>query len=311
MNILDIINKKKNNIDLTEEEINFFVTEYTISKKITDYQASSLLMAININGMSYDESYYLTKSFVNNSKTYSFDKKNILIDKHSSGGIGDKVTIILTPILLALGYDIAKISGRGLGYTGGTIDKLESIGVNFNYNFTKANNLFKKVRAVLLEQSDDLVPSDKMIYALRDTTSNIDSFPLIASSILSKKFIINSDYIFLDLKVGSGALFKNYKQSKKFSKLLLNIATKFNRKLFIELTFMDQPLGRCIGNKIEIRESIEFLKGKFRDKKLEELIKNFLLDIIITIDNNILKSEAIKKIDDILKTKKPYLEFER
>lgn len=310
MDILSIIDKKKKNKELTEEEIDFFVYQYTINKVIQDYQASSLLTAMNINGLSNNEIFYLTKSFINYSSKFNFDKNNeILIDKHSSGGIGDKVSIIIVPILLALGYKIAKISGRGLGFTGGTIDKLDSIKFKSDLSFNKANKIFKKIGSVLMQQTNDLVPSDKLIYALRDVTGNVDSPGLIVSSILSKKFVINSDYIFIDLKVGSGALANNLKKANELAKQMISVAKLMQRKICITLTNMNEPLGHFIGNFLEIKECINFLLNINVSNDLKEIIYEFTIKILLLTKKAKNKSNAIEMIDNVIGNKTAYKLF--
>ncbi len=310
MDILSIIDKKKNNKELTEEEIDFFVYQYTINKVIQDYQASSLLTAMNINGLSNNEIFYLTKSFINYSSKFNFDKNNeILIDKHSSGGIGDKVSIIIVPILLTLGYKIAKISGRGLGFTGGTIDKLDSIKFKSDLSFNKANKIFKKIGSVLMQQTNDLVPSDKLIYALRDVTGNVDSPGLIVSSILSKKFVINSDYIFIDLKVGSGALANNLKKANELAKQMISVAKLMQRKICITLTNMNEPLGHFIGNFLEIKECINFLLNINVSNDLKEIIYEFTIKILLLTKKAKNKSNAIEMIDNVIGNKTAYKLF--
>ena len=309
MSIVEIIKKKKEKFELTEQEIDFIVKSYVIDKSIADYHISALLMAFRLNGMTNNEIYYLTKAFINTSKLYQFDKKSIVIDKHSSGGVGDKITLIIQPILMALGFGICKISGRGLGHTGGTIDKLDAINFNSQLNFKKANEIFKKTNSVLLQQTDELVPADKLFYALRDVTSTIDTDGLIISSILSKKFVINSDYIFIDLKVGSGAIIANKKEAKIMANKMLEIASMFNRKLFIHLTNMDQPLGNAIGNAIEVIESVNFLNGKFESIKLKKFIYKMLINILILTKVAANKLIAKEMIDNSIKTKNAYNYF--
>ncbi len=284
MTILDLINKKKIGGELTEEEIDYFVKEFTINKSIKDYQASSLLMACRTMGLSTYETFYITKCFVKYSKTYDFKKgfeKQILIDKHSSGGVGDKVTLIIGPLLAALGYRTVKISGRGLGHTGGTIDKLDSIKVNTDVTEQLYKKWASKSNCIIMQQNDDLVPSDKVIYGLRDVTGTVDSYGLIASSILSKKFIINSDHIFIDLKVGTGALMKNKKDAIKLSKLMLDVAYLMKRNINISITSMDQPLGRAVGNLIEVVEAYDFLCGKSNTPQLSKLIEHIITEILL------------------------------
>lgn len=309
MNILDLINKKKIGNELTEQEIDFFVNEYTIMKKIPDYQASALLMAMRINGLSTYETYFLTKAFVKYSNKYNYKKmfpNQILIDKHSSGGVGDKVSIILAPLLASLNYRVIKISGRGLGHTGGTIDKLESIKVNTNIDDKEFKKITKKSNCILMSQTEALVPSDKMIYALRDVTGTVDSLGLITASILSKKFVFDNDYIFIDLKVGSGALMKTKKDAIKLAKLMSNVAFLMNKTIFVVITAMDQALGRAIGNYIEIQEAVDFLQGKETSQDLKELIYAFMTEILIKTKKvgNILQAHNI--VDDLIQSGKAY-----
>lgn len=311
MNILELIEKKKNNQALSEDEYIFFVNEF-VSGKIPDYQAAALLMAIRINGCSNEETYWLTKAMVNSGDTMHPVATNglqILIDKHSSGGVGDKVSLIISPILVALGYDVAKLSGRGLSFTGGTIDKLESIGVDANYDPINYQKQLNESHMFLMIQGTQIVPADKKIYALRDVTGTVDSWPLIASSIMSKKLAIQGDYIFLDLKVGSGAFCKTIDEAKLLAEKMLYIADRFNRKLVIELTNMSTPLGRCIGNRIEIKETLAFLQNQSDSTNLHDLIYQLLSNIMI--ETNVVQSKqtAVYKIDEVIRSGKAYQAF--
>lgn len=310
MNILEIINKKKNKIELNQQEIEFLVNGYTIDKTIADYQVSALLMAFRLNSMTNNEIYYLTNAFIKTSEQYIFTHgDNLIIDKHSSGGVGDKVSIILIPLLIALGYDIAKISGRGLGHTGGTIDKLDSIKMKTNLDMNQANNIFKACNVVMMQQTEELVPADKLFYALRDVTGTVDTTGLIVASILSKKFVLNSDYIFLDLKVGSGALLKTEQEANHISKIMLEIASLFKRKLFIHITSMEVSLGRAIGNSIEIKESIDFLLNKNETSNINELIYELTSDILIQTNKSKSKEQSYQMIKDVIESKKAYNAF--
>lgn len=311
MQILDLIEKKKNKFSLSKKEYFWFV-ELLVKNEIPDYQVSSLLMAIFINGMNDDELFNFTEALINNSKKINGIPNNFLnisIDKHSSGGVGDKVSLIISPILVALGYDVIKLSGRGLSFTGGTIDKLESIGISYEYNENNFQSLLDETHMILMLQSEDIVPGDKKLYALRDVTGTIDSFPLIAASIMSKKLIIENDYIFLDIKIGEGAFFKTIEKGEEFAKLVLKISKKFNRKTVIHLTNMNQPLGRTIGNAIEVKETIDFLQNKMESSNLKKLIYEFITDILI--DTNIAKNkiEATSKINEVIHNKKAYYSF--
>lgn len=306
MNILEIINKKKNNNELSYDEIKYAMHGFVFEKNIQDYQISSLLMAMRLTKTRKQEAYNLTKVLVDSSIKYNFEYDGIIIDKHSSGGVGDKLSLILTPILAALGYGVCKLSGRGLGHTGGTIDKLESVGVQTMFDNKQISKIFKKTNSFILQQSEQAVPIDKKLYALRDVTGTVDCYSLMASSILSKKLIVNSDYIFLDIKVGSGALIKKLSEAKKFSKILLDIATGFNRKLVIHITDMNDVLGSSVGNAIEIQEAIDFLLNVEQEKKLRELVYNFLIDILIITNKCKTKIEAFKIIEDVINSKKAY-----
>lgn len=270
MNMLDIITKKKNKEVLTHEELYYAFNGY-LNKEIPDYQMTSLLMAIVINGLTFEETFDLTKIFIDSGETFKFDKK--VCDKHSTGGIGDTVTLVAIPILGALNIPVVKISGRGLGITGGTIDKLESI-PGFNVNLTKEDyyNNLEKIGIVVGAQTNDLVPLDKVIYALRDVSGTTESIPLIASSIMSKKIACGADYILIDVKWGSGALVKTKKNAEVLSNYLIEIGKRFNRQVKTIISDMNEPLSTCIGNALEVEEAINVLKGeknKLRETSLE------------------------------------------
>lgn len=269
--IKEIIEKKKNGEILTKEEIIFFVDGFT-NGRIPDYQMSALLMAIVLKGMTNEETFYLTEAMINSGDTLDYsDIDGLIVDKHSSGGIGDKTTLIIVPIVASLGCKVAKMSGRGLGYTGGTIDKLESIkGFNCYLNPEEFKNSLKKIGAAIIAQTGNLVPADKKIYALRDVTGTVESIPLIASSIMSKKIASGADIIVLDIKVGSGAFMKNISDAEKLAQLSVDIGKRFNRKVVALLTNMDSPLGNAIGNKLEVKEAVNVLNGK-EDNELKEL----------------------------------------
>lgn len=276
MNIIDIILKKKNKLELTKEELAFAFNGY-LNKEIPDYQMSSLLMAITINGMTFEETVNLTDIFIKSGDKYSFNKK--VCDKHSTGGVGDTVTFIVAPIVASLGIPMAKMSGRGLGITGGTIDKLESI-PGYNINLTKEDyiNNIKKVGISIGAQTDNLVPLDKIIYALRDVTGTTESIPLIASSIMSKKIACGASYIVIDIKCGEGALLKNTSEAKKLSDWLIKIGEIFKVNVKTIITQMDEPLSSCIGNALEVLEAIEVLKGK--NCRLKEISCDVAANII-------------------------------
>lgn len=307
MSILEIIEKKKQKEILTAKEYGYLITNY-LNDQVKDYQISALLMAICLNGCVDQEVFDLTEAMLNSGekiKIHSKNKNKLIIDKHSSGGVGDKVTLILSPILACLGYDVAKISGRGLSFTGGTIDKLESVCAQTN--IADYQNLINKFHFFNAMQSENIVPADKKLYALRDVTGTVNSTALIASSIMSKKLAVNSDYIFLDIKVGDGAFCKTQRQAVQLSKLMLKIAKYFKREVIIHLTSMQQPIGKAIGNKIEILESLNFLENyKKGSEDLKILIQDFVIDILLDTKVAPSKSSAMKMYKEILLSQEPY-----
>ncbi len=309
MTILDIIENKKNKKELTKEEIDFFVNNYT-NNKIPDYQMSSLLMAILLNGMNLKEATFLTTSMMNTGKIIDLsDIKGIKVDKHSTGGVGDKVSLVLGPIVASIGVIFAKMSGRGLGHTGGTIDKLESIpGFSCYMDDSKFKKLLKKSNIAIIGQTDDLVPADKKLYALRDVTGTVNSMPLIASSIMSKKLATGSDAILLDVKCGSGAFMKTKEDAIELAKWMISIGKKLKKDVRAEITNMEQPLGKMIGNKNEILEALESLKGN-GDKRFMDLIYSSSIEMLLQSKIVKDKMEAKKLIDDSINSHKAYNKF--
>lgn len=304
MNMLDIITKKKNKEVLTHEELYYAFNGY-LNKEIPDYQMTSLLMAIVINGLTFEETFDLTKIFIDSGETFKFDKK--VCDKHSTGGIGDTVTLVAIPILGTLNIPVVKMSGRGLGITGGTIDKLESI-PGFNVNLTKEDyyNNLEKIGIVVGAQTNDLVPLDKVIYALRDISGTTESIPLIASSIMSKKIACGADYILIDVKWGSGALVKTKKAAEVLSNYLIEIGKRFNRQVKTIISDMNEPLSTCIGNALEVEEAINVLKGeknKLRETSLE--VAGNLASMYL----NISYEEAYNRASEVLDNNKAYEMF--
>ena len=272
MNILDIIENKKVNKELSKEEIEFFVNGYT-NNEITDYQAAALIMAICINGMTKEEILALTLAMANSGDILDLSdiSKNI-VDKHSTGGVGDKITLIVLPIIAALGIPVGKMSGRGLGITGGTIDKLESIpGYKTNISIEEFKQNIKDIGISLISQTMNLAPADKKIYALRDTISCTNSMPLIASSIMSKKIAAGANGIVLDVTCGKGAFMPNKESAKQLAKLMILIGKLAKRDTVCVLTNMDEPLGKNVGNSLEVIEAVECLHGNMR-KDVEEVV---------------------------------------
>lgn len=263
MRAVDIIEKKKRNTVLTKEEIDFMVQGYT-KDEIPDYQMSAFLMTIYFNGMATNEIANLTESFVNSGEKVDLSEiQGIKVDKHSTGGVGDKISLIVIPLVAETGIPVAKMSGRGLGHTGGTIDKLESIkGFKIELSNKEFIDNVNHHKMAIVGQTSNLTPADKKIYALRDVTATIDSIPLIASSIMSKKIASGADAIVLDVKVGSGAFMKNIEEATKLAETMVNIGKSLNRDTIAVITNMDQPLGYEVGNANEVKEAIKVLSGK-------------------------------------------------
>lgn len=262
MRAVDIIAKKRDKLPLSQDELDFIVQGFT-KKYIADYQMSAFLMACYLNGLSDDETFWLTEAMVNSGGIMDFSwLGRKIVDKHSSGGVGDKATLVLVPLVASAGLPVFKMSGRGLGHTGGTLDKLESIpGFSVIFSQDKAKKFIQKVGAVIVSASKDVAPADKEIYALRDVTGTVDSLPLIASSIMSKKIAGGADGIVLDVKVGSGAFIKDVSKAEKLARLMVDIGKHFNREMIALITDMNQPLGHMVGNNLEVEESIQCLAG--------------------------------------------------
>ena len=275
MNSSELIKKKRDGESLTEAEINFLISGYTESK-IPDYQFSAFLMAAFINGMNIEETSFLTKAMLHSGKVIALTSiKGKKIDKHSTGGVGDKTSLIIAPIAAAAGINVPMISGRGLGHTGGTLDKLESIpGFKTDLSISQYKSVLNKCGAVLIGQTSDIAPADKMIYALRDVTATVESIPLITASIMSKKLAEGIDGLVLDVKTGSGAFMKSQKDAEQLALSLIETAKVFNKNVIAFITDMNQPLGNYIGNWLEVCESIKVLKGE---------LKNDLYDLSLSL----------------------------
>lgn len=269
-NMYDIINKTKHKKELSREEISYLIDGY-VNDAIPDYQVSAWLMAVCLNGLSKNETFHLTDCMKKSGEILSWDCiDGVTADKHSTGGVGDKTTLIIAPIVASCGVKMPKMSGRGLGHTGGTIDKLESI-PNFNVNLCH-DDFIKCVNTVgcgIVSQSGNLTPADKKLYALRDVTATVDSIPLICSSIMSKKLAMNTDCIILDVKCGSGAFMKDISSATKLADLMVSIAKQSNKECSALITDMDAPLGYNVGNSLEVIEVIEVLKGNSKGNLLK------------------------------------------
>lgn len=313
MNIKDIINKKENKLELTKEEIEYVISNY-VNGSISDEDMTLLLNAITKNDMTTEETYNLTISMLNSGDKIDLSSiEGVKIDKHSTGGIGDKTTFVVLPLAASLGVKIAKMSGRGLGYTGGTIDKLESIP---GFKTTITNEEFIKevndINMAIVSQTENLVPADKKIYALRDVTGNVESIPLIASSIMSKKLASGSDKIVLDVKVGKGAFMKNIEDAKRLSRLMVDIGNNHGKETIAILTNMDYPLGNTVGNSLEVIDAIKTLEGK-GDKNFTNLciiLASYMVslsksisveDAIDMVKNNLYNGEGLKKFKEFVK----------
>ena len=307
--IVDIINKKRLGKELTYYEMEYFFNGY-LKGEIKDYQMSSLLMAICINGMTDEEIFCLTKIFVDSGDILEFpDIEGIKVDKHSTGGIGDKTTLVIAPIVASCGVPVVKMSGRGLGYTGGTIDKLESI-PGFKTRLTE-NQVLKQVKDIgiaLTGQTANLAPMDKVIYALRDVTGTVSSVPLIASSIMSKKIASGADKILIDIKVGKGALLRTRDEAKDLGELMIKIGKVYNREVRIKISDMNIPLGYCIGNSLEVIEAMDVLRGKDTTSNLAELCIELAVDMV-SMGKEIPKAAAYSLVMDSLNKGRAYQKF--
>lgn len=286
MNTLELIDKKKRNNPLTEDEIQYLIKKYT-NDEIPDYQMSSMLMAILINGMNDNETSWLTKAMVDSGDVIDLSSiEGFKVDKHSTGGIGDKISLLVAPILASLNIPVAKMSGRGLGITGGTVDKLESIN-GFHVELS-SDQFIKQVnehKIAIVGQSGNLTPADKKLYALRDVTGTVDSIPLIASSIMSKKIASGADGIVLDVKCGKGAFMKDLEHASELASTMISIGESLGRKVAVVITDMNQPLGHNIGNKLEVAEAHDFLSNY---KESEQ----GLLDVTIAISSKMYQLAA-------------------
>ncbi len=307
MNIIDIILKKKNKEELTEEEIKYVVEGFT-NGSICDYQMSSLLMAITINDMTDNEVIYLTKYMMLSGNTIDLSFLDNVVDKHSTGGVGDKTTLIIAPIVAACSCKVAKMSGKGLGYTGGTIDKLESI-PGFRTNLSKDEFIheIEDIGMAITSQTDDVALADKKIYALRDVTGTTESIPLIASSIMSKKIASGSKKLVIDLKVGEGALVKDIESARRLGNLMIKIGKENGMEVICLLTNMNIPLGNNVGNSLEVLEAINTLYYN-KESNLQKLCV-CLASYMVSLGKGISYEEANNMVLDAIRSKKAYNKF--
>lgn len=307
--IVDIINKKRLGKELSFKELDYFFNGY-LNGDVKDYQMSALLMAICINGMKDEEIYALTKIFIDSGDILDLSFiDGVKVDKHSTGGVGDKTTLIIAPIVASLGIPVIKMSGRGLGYTGGTIDKLESIpGFNIALSDEEIMKQASDIGIVLTGQTASLATMDKYIYALRDVTGTVSSIPLIATSIMSKKIASGADKIVIDIKVGKGALLQTKKDANKLSEVMKKIGSFYHREVKTIISDMNTPLGHCIGNALEVSEAIDLLKGKIKSGNLYTLCTE-LAGEMISLAKGISKWDAVEAARVSLEDGSAYKKF--
>ena len=306
--ILDIINKKANKYELTKEELETILLGY-LNDEVKDYQMSAFLMAICINDMSDSEIFALTDIFIKSGDVLDLSFiDEIKVDKHSTGGVGDKTTLIVAPLVASCNVPVIKMSGRGLGYTGGTIDKLESIpGFKVDLTEDEIKKQAEDIGIVITSQTKDLAPLDKKVYALRDVTATTNSIPLIASSIMSKKIAGGADKIVIDIKVGNGALIKTKEEAERLSSLLIKIGSYYQKEVRTVISNMDRPLGHNIGNKLEVLEAIDVLKGNVKGELLNLSLE--LATKMVSMGKGISEEEAMKEVKENLENGKALNKF--
>lgn len=310
MSVLEVIEKKKHGVHLTADEIKKTIDDY-VSDVIKDYQMSALLMAIYFNGMNDEEINALTASMIDSGDTVDLSSiKGTIVDKHSTGGVGDTTTLILGPLLSAYGLPFGKMSGRGLGHTGGTLDKLESIpGLHVDLSVEEIIEATNNVGMAVAGQTANITPADKKLYALRDATATVDAIPLIASSIMSKKLAIHGDCLLLDVKVGDGAFMRDKESALTLAKTMVSIGENFGRKTVAILTRMDQPLGNAVGNGLEVQEAIDTLRGEGPEDLAELCIGLAVRLIAMTCDDD--KKRIEHDVRSLIKNGKALEQFRR
>lgn len=309
MRMYDILDKKRNGNELTDDEINSFVSEY-VKGNIPDYQASALLMAICINGMTSRETATLTKAMAESGDMLDLSAfGNNTVDKHSTGGVGDKTTLIVAPIVASLGCSVVKLSGRGLGHTGGTLDKLESVrGMRIDLTPDEFMSVARKCGMTVCGAGANIAPADKKLYALRDVTATVQSIPLIVSSIMSKKLAGGAKNIVLDVKTGSGAFMKTLESARSLAKGMVEIGSLSGKNVSSVITNMDKPLGFCIGNSLEVAEAVSLLKNEKCDKDLRDICIT-LSSEMVALSKGISVSDAKARVEKTLENGNAYKTF--
>lgn len=309
MRVVDLIELKKQGKELSREQLAFLINGF-VEKQIPEYQMSAFLMAVWFKGMTSKETAMLTELMMHSGEVYDLSGiEGIIVDKHSTGGVGDKVSLALGPVLAALGVPVAKMSGRGLGHTGGTLDKLESIpGFNIYLDKKQLVDQVNRIKLAIVGQSDKIVPADKLLYALRDVTATVDSTPLIASSIMSKKLATGSNAILLDVKCGDGAFMKDIASARVLAKAMIEIGKHLGRDVRAEITNMSEPLGRAIGNKNEVLEAVQTLKGN-APKDFEEIILSSGSTILMQAHVTASEEEGKKLIREVIANGKALTKF--
>jgi len=300
LNAVEIIAKKRDGKSLSKSEIEFFIDSY-LNDHIKDYQMSSLLMAVYLNGMSDEETFWLTESMLDSGEKIVFPKPDdIYVDKHSTGGVGDKVSLILAPLVASCGVKVPMLSGRGLGHTGGTLDKLESIpGFRTNLTLDEFRNGVQKIGCVITRQTENIAPADRLLYALRDVTATVESVPLICGSILSKKFAAGPRGLVFDVKCGNGAFMKDIESARNLALNLIRVGKLMGRNVRALITDMNQPLGSAAGNLLEVLECIEFLKGSWQDD-LYNVTMELCAEMLILAGIKSERDQAIKLLESKL-----------
>ncbi len=310
MRAYDVIKNKRDSKKLAQNEIKYLIKGF-VDGSIPDYQMAAFLMAVYFQGMDEEETYWLTDCMRTSGDLIELDGiSGITVDKHSTGGVGDKTSLVLGPVLAALGLKVAKMSGRGLGHTGGTIDKLEAI-EGFSCELTRQQfiDAVNKTGVVIVGQTGNLVPADKKIYALRDVTATVDSIPLIAASIMSKKLAVANKILVLDVKVGSGAFMKSLEDARTLARLMVKIGTQGGRKVSAVLSNMDEPLGEMIGNAVEVQEAVETLQNK-GPESFTQLIRTLAAQALVLAENGkISTADAEARVDLVLQNGAAYKKF--